>query len=110
MEYIQAAQVLGFGNIRIMFAHILPNIMSPVIVISAANFASAILMEAGLSFLGIGAQAPIPSWGSMIKDHYSYIILDKAYLAVAPGMAIMFLVLAFMLLGNMLRDRLDVRT
>ena len=110
MEYIQAAQVLGFGNIRIMFAHILPNIMSPVIVISAANFASAILMEAGLSFLGIGAQAPIPSWGSMIKDHYAYIILDKAYLAVAPGMAIMFLVLAFMLLGNMLRDRLDVRT
>ncbi|GIR11845.1 MAG: hypothetical protein CM15mP23_04200 [Cryomorphaceae bacterium] len=105
-----AAQVLGYGNIRIMFAHILPNIMSPVIVISAANFASAILMEAGLSFLGIGAQAPIPSWGSMIKDHYAYIILDKAYLAVAPGMAIMFLVLAFMLLGNMLRDRLDVRT
>lgn len=110
MEYIQAAQILGFGNIRIMFAHILPNIMSPVIVISAANFASAILMEAGLSFLGIGAQAPIPSWGSMIKDYYAYIILDKAYLAVAPGMAIMFLVLAFMLLGNMLRDRLDVRT
>ena len=101
---------MGFGNIRIMFAHILPNIMSPVIVISAANFASAILMEAGLSFLGIGAQAPIPSWGSMIKDHYAYIILDKAYLAVAPGMAIMFLVLAFMLLGNMLRDGLDVRT
>jgi peptide/nickel transport system permease protein len=110
MEYIQAAQVLGFGNVRIMFVHILPNIISPVIVISAANFASAILMEAGLSFLGIGAQAPIPSWGSMIKDHYAYIILDKAYLAVAPGMAIMFLVLAFMLLGNMLRDRLDVRT
>ena len=108
-EYIQAAQVLGFSNIRIMFVHILPNIMSPVIVISAANFASAILMEAGLSFLGIGAQAPIPSWGSMIKDHYAYIILDKAYLAIAPGMAIMFLVLAFMLLGNMLRDRLDVR-
>ena len=110
MVCLRAAQVLGFGNTRIMFAHILPNIMSPVIVISAANFASAILMEAGLSFLGIGAQAPIPSWGSMIKDHYAYIILDKAYLAVAPGMAIMFLVLAFMLLGNMLRDRLDVRT
>ena len=110
MEYVQAAQVLGYGNIRIMFLHILPNIMSPVIVISAANFASAILIEAGLSFLGIGAQAPIPSWGSMIKDHYAYIILDKAYLAVAPGMAILFLVLAFMLLGNMLRDSLDVRT
>ena len=70
MEYIKAAQVLGYGNTRIMFAHILPNIVSPVIVISASNFASAILMEAGLSFLGIGAQPPVPSWGSMIKDHY----------------------------------------
>ena len=109
MEYIQAAKVLGFGEFRIMFLHILPNIISPIIVISAANFASAILIEAGLSFLGIGAQPPMPSWGAMIKDHYAYIILDKAYLAVAPGMAIMFLVLAFMLLGNMLRERLDVR-
>lgn len=109
MEYIQAAQVLGFGDMRIMFAHILPNIMSPIIVISAANFASAILIEAGLSFLGIGVQAPIPSWGAMIKDHYAYIILDKAYLAIAPGLAIMFLVLAFMLVGNLLRERLDVK-
>jgi peptide/nickel transport system permease protein len=109
MEYVQAAKVLGFGDLRIMFRHILPNIISPIIVISAANFASAILIEAGLSFLGIGAQAPMPSWGTMIKDHYAYIILDKAYLAVAPGMAIMFLVLAFMLVGNMLRERLDVR-
>lgn len=110
MEYIQAAKVLGFGDFRIMFKHILPNIISPIIVISAANFASSILIEAGLSFLGIGAQAPIPSWGAMIKDHYSYIILDKAYLAIAPGMAIMLLVLSFMYLGNMLRDRWDVRT
>jgi len=109
MEYIQAAKVLGFGDLRIMFRHILPNIISPIIVISAANFASAILIEAGLSFLGIGAQAPMPSWGTMIKDHYAYIILDKAYLAIAPGMAIMFLVLAFMLVGNMLRERFDVR-
>ena len=83
-EYIQAAKVLGFSDLRIMFWHLLPNIMSPIIVISAANFASAILIEAGLSFLGIGAQAPVPSWGSMIKDHYAYIILDKAYLAIAP--------------------------
>ena len=109
MEYIQAARVLGFGDFRIMFKHILPNIMSPIIVISAANFASAILIEAGLSFLGIGAQAPMPSWGAMIKNHYSYIILDKAYLALAPGMAIMLLVLALMYVGNMLRERLNVR-
>ena len=108
-EYIQAAKVLGFGDLRIMFGHILPNIMSPIIVISAANFASAILIEAGLSFLGIGVQAPIPSWGSMIKNHYSYIILDKAYLAFAPGLTIMLLVLALMYVGNMLRSYLNVK-
>ena len=79
------------------------------IVISAANFAAAILIEAGLSFLGLGAQPPIPSWGSIIKDHYSYIIMDKAYLAVIPGLAIMLVVLSFMTLGNRLRDSFDVR-
>lgn len=108
-EYVQAAKVLGFSNYRIIIKHILPNAMAPVIVISAANFAAAILIESGLSFLGIGAQPPMPSWGSMIKDHYAYLIVDKAYLAVAPGLAIMFLVLAFMMLGNSLRDILDVR-
>jgi peptide/nickel transport system permease protein len=108
-EYILAARVLGFGDFRIMFRHILPNILGPIIVISAANFASAILIEAGLSFLGIGAKAPMPSWGAMIKNHYAYIILDKAYLALAPGLAIMFLVFALMLVGNMLREKLDVR-
>jgi len=108
-EYVQAARVLGFGNLRIMSRHILPNILAPVIVISAANFAAAILIESGLSFLGIGAQPPMPSWGGMIKDHYAYLIVDKAYLAIAPGLAIMLLVLAFMMLGNALRDALDVR-
>ncbi len=109
MQYVEAAKALGFSNFRIIFKHILPNIMAPVIVISAANFASAILMESGLSFLGIGAQPPIPSWGAMIKDHYSYIILGKAYLAIIPGLAIMSLVMAFMLIGNALRDALDVK-
>ncbi len=108
-EYIQAAHVLGFSDFRIIFKHILPNVLAPVIVISAANFAAAILIESGLSFLGIGAQPPMPSWGGMIKDHYAYLIVDKAYLAIAPGMAIMVLVLAFMMLGNSLRDALDVR-
>jgi peptide/nickel transport system permease protein len=83
--------------------------MSPVIVISAANFAAAILIEAGLSFLGIGVQPPVPSWGGMIKEYYSFIILDSAYLAIAPGTAIVILVLAFMTLGNTLRDALDVK-
>lgn len=109
MQYIEASKALGFSNFRIIFNHILPNIMAPVIVISAANFAGAILIESGLSFLGIGAQPPTPSWGAMIKDHYSYIILGKAYLAIIPGVAIMSLVMAFMLIGNALRDALDVK-
>ena len=108
-QYVEAAKALGFSNTRIIFRHILPNIMAPIIVISAANFAAAILIESGLSFLGIGAQPPTPSWGAMIKDHYSYIILGKAYLAIIPGLAIMSLVMAFMLIGNALRDALDVR-
>lgn len=106
-EYVEAARVLGFSQMRIIFLHIIPNLLSPVIIISAGNFATAILLEAGLSFLGIGVQPPIPSWGTMIKDHYGYIIMDKAYLAILPGLAIMFLVLAFNLLGNGLRDALD---
>lgn len=108
-EYVQAARVLGYSDFRILFRHILPNVTAPLIVISAANFAAAILVESGLSFLGIGAQPPMPSWGSMIKDHYAYLLVDKAYLALAPGLAIMILVLAFMVLGNALRDALDVR-
>lgn len=109
-EYVEAGRALGYRNIRIIWRHILPNAFSPVIVISAANFASAILMEAGLSFLGIGVQPPMPSWGSMIRENYAYIILDKAYLAILPGLAIMLMVLTFMLLGNALRDALDVKT
>lgn len=109
-EFVEAAKALGFRNFRIIFRHILPNAMAPVIVISAANFASAILLEAGLSFLGIGVQPPMPSWGGMIKENYAYIILDYAYLAILPGIAIMIMVLAFMLIGNGLRDAMDVRT
>ena len=109
LEYVQAAQVLGFKSFRILKQHILPNIIGPVIVISAANFASAILIEAGLSFLGIGAQPPFPSWGGIIKDHYSYIVMNKAYLAIFPGVAIMLLVLSFMILGNGIRDAFDVK-
>jgi peptide/nickel transport system permease protein len=108
-EYVEAARALGFSDFRIIFNHILPNVMAAVIVISAANFASAILMEAGLSFLGLGVQPPVPSWGSMIKENYGYIVLDYAYLAILPGIAIMLMVLAFMLMGNALRDALDVR-
>ena len=109
MQYVTAARALGFNDYRIITKHILPNIMAPVIVISAANFAAAILVESGLSFLGIGAQPPMASWGAMIKDHYNYIILGKPYLALIPGLCIMLLVMAFMLIGNALRDALDVK-
>ncbi|MEZ4855676.1 MAG: ABC transporter permease [Gelidibacter sp.] len=110
MQYVTAARALGFNDYRIITKHILPNIMAPVIVISAANFAAAILIESGLSFLGIGAQPPMASWGAMIKDHYNYIILGKPYLALIPGLCIMLLVMAFMLIGNALRDALDVKS
>ena len=110
MQYITAARALGFSDFRIITKHILPNILAPVIVISAANFAAAILIESGLSFLGIGAQPPMASWGAMIKDHYNYIILGKPYLALIPGLCIMLLVMAFMLMGNALRDAMDVKT
>jgi len=106
-EFVEAARALGFPPARIMFKHLLPNVSGPIVVIAAANFASAILMEAGLSFLGIGVQPPIPSWGGMIKDHYGFIIVDKAFLAIIPGLAIMLIVLAFMLMGNGLRDASD---
>jgi len=109
-EYIQAARVLAYSDMRIIFRHILPNAIAPLIVISAANFAAAILIESGLSFLGLGAQPPTPTWGTMIKDHYAYLIVDKAYLAIIPGIAIMTLVLAFMFIGNALRDVLDIRS
>jgi peptide/nickel transport system permease protein len=109
-EYVEAGRALGFKNPRIIFRHILPNVMGPVIVMAATNFASAILTEAGLSFLGIGAQPPIPSWGEMTNAHHGYILMDKAYLAFIPGLAIMSLVLAFVLVGNGLRDALDSRS
>jgi ABC-type dipeptide/oligopeptide/nickel transport system permease subunit len=108
-EFVEAGRALGYNNARIIIRHVLPNIVSPVMVIAASNFASAILLEAGLSFLGMGAQPPTPSWGMMIKENYGYIIVDAAYLAIWPGVAIMLLVLAFTWLGNGLRDAFDAK-
>lgn len=109
-EFVEAGRALGFSNARLIFKHVVPNTMGPVIVISAANFASAILIEAGLSFLGIGAQPPVASWGSMVSNHLVYLTSDKAFLAILPGVCIMLMVLAFMLIGNGLRDALDSRS
>jgi peptide/nickel transport system permease protein len=108
-EYIEAARAMGFSNGRIIIRHILPNILGPVMVLAAANFAGAIVMEAGLSFLGVGVQPPQPSWGLMIRENYNFIITSQPALALIPGVAIMLLVLAFNLLGNGLRDALAER-
>ena len=109
MEYVEAARALGFSDLRIIFRHILPNVMGPVLVVAASNFASAIVIEAGLSFLGVGVQPPQPSWGLMIKENYNFIITHNPMLALAPGFAIMLLVLAFNMLGSGLRDALQVK-
>jgi len=109
LEYVEAAKALGFSNGRIIARHIIPNIIGPVMVIAASNFASAIVIEAGLSFLGVGVQPPQPSWGLMVKENYNFIITQNPMLALAPGFAIMLLVLAFNLFGNGLRDALNVR-
>jgi len=108
-QFVEAARALGFSNIRIIFQHIFPNTIPFLIVITASNFATAILMESGLSYLGLGVQPPAPSWGSMLREYYGYLGTDVSYLAFFPGLAITFAVLAFYALGNGLRDALDVK-
>ena len=108
-EFIEAGKALGFRDKRIIIRHILPNITSSILVIATANFSAAILLESGLSFLGLGAQPPIPSWGSMLRDHYYFIFMQKSYLAILPGAFIMIIVISFINLGNGLRDLFDVK-
>jgi peptide/nickel transport system permease protein len=104
MEFIEAAQAIGYSDLRIMFRHMLPNASGPIIVIAAANFAAAILIESGLSFLGYGAQIPIPSWGNIVQEHYHLITGSHAWLALAPGGLIVSVVLAFTFIGDGLRE------
>lgn len=108
-DFVESGKALGYSGFHIIFKHILPNVFGTVVVIAASNFSSAILMEAGLSFLGLGVQPPTPSWGMMMKENYAYIVIDNAYLAIVPGVAIMLLVLSFMLIGRALRNAMDVR-
>lgn len=110
MEYIQAAKGLGYNDFRTITRHVLPNIIGPIMVVSASDFASAILIEAGLSMLGIGVRPPMPSWGVMLNEQHNYLFTDgKAFLALIPGLCIMVMVLVFNLLGNGLRDAFDVK-
>ncbi|MBC7744946.1 MAG: ABC transporter permease [Flavobacterium sp.] len=110
VDFVEAAKALGFTDGRIILRHILPNMAGPILVVASSNFASAILLEAGLSFLGFGAQPPMPTWGGMIKEHYGYIIIDAAYLAILPGLAIMLMVYAFNLVAIGLQDAFDVKS
>jgi len=106
-EFVTAARAMGFSDFRIIFRHLMPNVVGPIVIMAASNFATAILVESGLSFLGLGLQPPAASLGMMIKEHYPYIIMDAAYLALVPGLVILLLVLAFNLLGNGLSDAFD---
>jgi ABC-type dipeptide/oligopeptide/nickel transport system permease subunit len=108
-EFVVAGKALGFKSVRIIFRHIVPNVMASVLVIASANFASAILIESGLSFLGLGAQPPTPTWGNMIESHRNFITTQHAHLALIPGFAIMLLVLAFTMVSNGLKNAMEKR-
>jgi peptide/nickel transport system permease protein len=107
-EYVVASKALGANNFRVMFRHILPNCIAPVIVMATLMMADAILIEATLSFLGMGAQPPIPSWGSILAGGRQYLRLAP-WVMIYPGLAIMLTVFGFNLLGDGLRDVLDPR-
>ncbi len=109
LEYIEAVRALGASDMRIIILHILPNIVSPIIVQATIRIAIAILIASGLSFLGLGAQPPLPEWGAMLSQGRSY-MFDHPHVALFPGLAIVTVVLAFNLFGDGLRDAFDPRT
>ncbi|MDP4236308.1 MAG: ABC transporter permease [Bacteroidota bacterium] len=107
-EYVEATRALGFGNMRAIFKHVLPNATGPIIVIATAGFATAIIYEASLSFIGLGVQPPTSTWGQMIYDGYGFIAAGSNWgLTIYPALAIMLAVFAFNLFGDGLRDALD---
>lgn len=108
VEYVEAARAIGATNRTIIYSHIIPNCLSPIIVQVTLRIASAIYNTAALSFLGMGVQAPAPEWGGLLANGRTY-IRDYSYLSVIPGIAIMLTVLALNLLGDGLRDALDPR-
>lgn len=108
LEYVNAARALGQGHLRVMFAHVLPNALGPIIVQTSLSLAFAILAEAALSFFGLGTQPPDPSWGRMLSEGRAY-LRQAPWMGIFPGLAIMVSVLGFNLLGDGLRDVLDPR-
>jgi ABC-type dipeptide/oligopeptide/nickel transport system permease subunit len=107
-EYVEAARAIGAGNARIVLRHVLPNTVAPAIILVTLGIGGAILAEASLSFLGLGAQPPTPSWGSMLSTGRDY-LLQAPWLSLYPGLAIFLTVMGFNLLGDGLRDLLDPR-
>jgi len=108
-SFVEATQSLGFSDFRIIFKHILPNTFTTLVVITSSNFATAILLESGLSYLGLGVQPPTPSWGSMMREYFAYIGSDLSYLSIFPGLCISMAVFAFNAFGNGLRDAFDIK-
>ncbi|NLN84310.1 MAG: ABC transporter permease, partial [Firmicutes bacterium] len=106
LDYIEAAQALGCDDKRIIFKHILPNAVVPIIVMATLNIASVIILESSLTFLGFGAQPPQSTWGSILNEGRTY-ILRAPHISTYPGLAIMLTVLSFNLMGDGLRDALD---
>ncbi len=110
-EYVEATRALGYGHVRTIFRHMLPNAAGPIIVLSTAGFATAIIAEASLSFIGLGVQPPTPSWGQMIKDGYGYIALGTNWgMTLFPSIAMAIAVLVLNVFGDGLRDALDPKT
>lgn len=107
-EYARAAEAIGAHGARIIFKHLLPNALGPLLVAATLGIAANILMEAYLSFLGVGARPPLPSWGTMVTEGQAY-FLSEPWVAVAPGLAILLVVLGFNLLGDGVRDLIDPR-
>jgi peptide/nickel transport system permease protein len=108
--YVEAGRALGFPDLRLLFRHMLPNLLNPVIITAVANFGTAVLIESGLSFLGIGVEPPAPSWGRMVYEGYTYIVFEHAQaLAFFPGLALLLLIVSINLVGIGLRDAFDVR-
>jgi peptide/nickel transport system permease protein len=107
-EHVLAAQALGTGRWRIMYRHLLPLMLAPLIVEATFGVAAVVVAEAGLSFLGLGVQPPAASWGAMIRDGTRYLLVAP-HVVLAPGLAMLAVVLAVNLLGDRLRDRLDTR-
>ena len=108
-EFVDAARMVGVGDVGILGRHILPNILSPFLIIATFSVAQMILAEAALSYLGLGVQLPTPAWGSMLNKARQYIVLAP-WLSILPGLTIMVTVLAVNILGDWLRDLIDPRT